>query len=194
VYVLLLQVAVKVMPKQRGKLTKERTLQKLAKEVGSSTVAAGGQQDGLWQEQQQLVAAADARVTYAAASQEHQFSSSSSSSSSVRPSCSRAAAVLVVRSIQQQSGAMVPQQRHSWVQNAGNGHLALQPHRTRCCVDLLSCVEWVVKLFVPSHRRRHVGAALAQHAFVLSQCAVVAGGNPSEDAGVPQRGAPAGLL
>lgn len=30
---LLLQVAVKVMPKQRGKLTKERTLQKLAKEV-----------------------------------------------------------------------------------------------------------------------------------------------------------------
>jgi hypothetical protein len=35
--VLLLQVAVKVMPKQRGKLTKERTLQKLAKEVRSST-------------------------------------------------------------------------------------------------------------------------------------------------------------
>jgi hypothetical protein len=30
-----LQVAVKVMPKQRGKLTKERTLQKLAKEVSS---------------------------------------------------------------------------------------------------------------------------------------------------------------
>jgi hypothetical protein len=28
------KVAVKVMPKQRGKLTKERTLQKLAKEVG----------------------------------------------------------------------------------------------------------------------------------------------------------------
>lgn len=28
------QVAVKVMPKQRGKLSKERTLQKLVKEVG----------------------------------------------------------------------------------------------------------------------------------------------------------------
>jgi serine/threonine protein kinase len=31
---LLLQVAIKVMPKQRGKLTRERTLQKLMKEVG----------------------------------------------------------------------------------------------------------------------------------------------------------------
>jgi len=30
----LLQVAIKVMPKQRGKLTRERTLQKLMKEVG----------------------------------------------------------------------------------------------------------------------------------------------------------------
>lgn len=30
---LLLQVAIKEMPKQRGKLTKERTLQKLVKEV-----------------------------------------------------------------------------------------------------------------------------------------------------------------
>jgi hypothetical protein len=50
VYVLLLQVAVKVMPKQRGKLTKERTLQKLAKEVRSSSTHSSRRSSSWWQQ------------------------------------------------------------------------------------------------------------------------------------------------